>query len=509
MSANPTASELDSFQAKLVELLGLRFEDNRLSFLAEVLARRVQERRTSTAAYLEQLGSDALSGELSALARELTVGETYFFRHSDQFRAFEEVALPERLSARARSRKLRLLSAGCASGEEAYSLVIALRERCIEPAYEVEVYGIDVNPDALAKAQRAVYSVWSLRETPAELRERWFERDGRDYRLARTVRDAVRFEQHNLCGPQPLPFAAASFDVIFFRNVLMYFTQQQAARAVERLARLLAPGGFLFLGHAETMRGLSHDFHLRHTHDTFYYQLKSGTEQPESQPELLPPIQPGGEAREPSPATEWVDDWLQAVERSSERIRELSNPQAPIAPGKGNPPKPSSERDLSQPLELLRHDRFTEALELLQRPSQTSPDDPAALLLRAALLAQQGAFGEAQHACHDVLRLDDLNAGAHYLLALCCERRGDSERAVEHDRTAIYLDAGFAMPHLHLGLMARRRRDTASARDELGQALLLLEREDESRLLLFGGGFSRAALLALCRSELSNLKGRS
>jgi chemotaxis protein methyltransferase CheR len=107
------------------------------------------------------------------------------------------------------------------------------------------------------------------------------------------------------------------------------------------------------------------------------------------------------------------------------------------------------------------------------------------------------------------LRLDDLNAGAHYLLALCFERRGETEQAIEHDRTAVYLDAGFAMPHLHLGLMARRRRDTQAARHELGKALLLLEREDESRLLLFGGGFSRGALLALCRSELSNLKGNA
>jgi chemotaxis protein methyltransferase CheR len=165
--------------------------------------------------------------------------------------------------------------------------------------------------------------------------------------------------------------------------------------------------------------------------------------------------------------------------------------------------------DLSRPLQLLRHERFTEALELLHPPEPSSAADPAALLLRAALLSHQGALLEAQQACHELLRLDDLNAGAHYLLALCCERRGDGQQAVEHDRTAVYLDAGFAMPHLHLGLMARRKRETDAAKRELELALLLLEREDESRLLLFGGGFTRGALLALCRSELSNLKASS
>jgi chemotaxis protein methyltransferase CheR len=145
----------------------------------------------------------------------------------------------------------------------------------------------------------------------------------------------------------------------------------------------------------------------------------------------------------------------------------------------------------------------------MHQPAPGDSTDSAALLLRAALLAHQGALAEAQQACHELLRLDDLNAGAHYLLALCFERHGEVRQAIEHDRTAVYLDAGFAMPHLHLGLMARRRRDAEEARHELGKALLLLEREDESRLLLFGGGFSRSALLALCRSELSNLKGNA
>jgi chemotaxis protein methyltransferase CheR len=98
--------------------------------------------------------------------------------------------------------------------------------------------------------------------------------------------------------------------------------------------------------------------------------------------------------------------------------------------------------------------------------------------------------------------LDELNAGAHYVMALCREHAADAAAAIEHDRTAIYLDAGFAMPHLHLGLMARRAGDDDVARHEFSQALVLLAREDASRLLLFGGGFSRDALVALCRAEL-------
>jgi chemotaxis protein methyltransferase CheR len=505
MNGSISTAELESFQATIARRLGLRFDDGKLTFLAEVLARRAQERRLDTLGYLSLLEQESDgSSEIGELARELTVGETYFFRHADQFRAFTDVALPERLSARAASRRLRLLSAGCASGEEAYSLAILLRERGIDAGFEIVIQGVDLNPGALERARQACYSPWSLRETNEALRQRWFEREGREYRLVQAVRDAVRFDQHNLTAANPSLLAPRSFDIVFCRNVLMYFTPEHAMRAVAHLAQALAPGGFLFLGHAETLRGLSHDFQLRHTHDTFYYQLKDGAD-PERALELDPSVTSAVLPRlEPAPA-EWVANWIETVDRSSERIRELSGRGDAVAPASPAP----APRDLSQAFQLLRHERFAEALDSMHEPAPRGGTDTAALLLRAALFAQQGALTEAQQACHELLRLDDLNAGAHYLLALCFERRGETEQAIEHDRTAVYLDAGFAMPHLHLGLMARRRRDTQAARHELGKALLLLEREDESRLLLFGGGFSRGALLALCRSELSNLKGNA
>jgi chemotaxis protein methyltransferase CheR len=124
------------------------------------------------------------------------------------------------------------------------------------------------------------------------------------------------------------------------------------------------------------------------------------------------------------------------------------------------------------------------------------------LLLRAALLTQSGRFEAADQVCKQLLALDELDAGAHYLLALGADARGDCAGAVEHDQIASYLDPAFAMPRLHLGLLARRAGRIADARRELERAFWLLQREDASRVLLFGGGFGREALMALCRAEL-------
>jgi chemotaxis protein methyltransferase CheR len=152
--------------------------------------------------------------------------------------------------------------------------------------------------------------------------------------------------------------------------------------------------------------------------------------------------------------------------------------------------------------ELLHQERFREALEVLGGLPPETGHDPDVQILRAGLLTNCGDLKGAEAVCRQILSLDDLHAGAHYLTALCREHAGDANAAMEHDRAAIYLDSAFAMPHLHLGRMAKRSADLATARRELEHAGTLLSREDPSRILLFGGGFSREALLAFSHAEL-------
>ena len=158
--------------------------------------------------------------------------------------------------------------------------------------------------------------------------------------------------------------------------------------------------------------------------------------------------------------------------------------------------------DLSSAMELLRAERFGQALDVVRDLPPEAAADPEVLLLRATLLTHNGQLPEAVRSCEELLGVDELNAGAHYLLALCREGLGDQEGARHHDQLAAYLDPSFAMPRLHMGLMCRRAGDGAGAGRELAEALDLLRREDGSRLLLFGGGFTREALAALCRAEL-------
>lgn len=506
------------FRGWIAERLGLHFDDTKLEFLAEVLDRRVDKEGLMLSPYLDRLEGPDISVELQALARELTVPETYFFRHIEQFRAFAEVALPEAKSARGAAAKLTLLSVGCASGEEPYSLAMLMREGAGQ-GRNVAIHALDINSAMLAKAARGFYTAWALRETPAESQQRWFRIVGKEFQLEESIRTAVTFQEVNLAQDNADLWAAGKYDVIFCRNVLMYFTPQSAQALVARLTRSLRPGGHLFLGSAETLRGLSHDYHLCHTQGAFYYQRKypKNDERGErcedtlsdiSLDKLAPHAVVRPAASVPEPV--WTRNWLDAIQGASDRIQALAErPSLKSAPRGGGGPAAEMQAAAQMPLamELLKKERFSDALDLLRCLPVESEQDPDVLLLRAALLTHRGDLSAAETVCAQLLSQDELNTGAHYLLALCRESAGDRQRALDHYRSAIYLDPAFAMPRLHLGLMARRDSDREVAIRELGQALVLLKCEDASRLLLFGGGFGREALIALCRAELNSAGG--
>jgi chemotaxis protein methyltransferase CheR len=450
--------------------------------------------------------------ETTALTEELTVGETYFFRHPDQFRAFTDVALLPRLRASVSHSRLRILSAGCASGEEAYSLAILVRQHDTAATNsDGRIVGIDLNATSLAKAQQAKYSSWSLRGMPDDLRQRYFRGD-KVFVLEESARSLVTFEQHNLADDADGFWQPEQFDVIFCRNVMMYFTPEAARGVIARLTRSLIPGGFLFLGPAETLRGLSQDYHLRHTHDTFYYQRRTSGEAP-GLPDLS--VQRGSPPRLMDLPVLAAEDtsWVSAIGQASERIARLSRglptnaptptdavnaPRVIAATSPNGNPRP----DLLVAREMVRQERYMDALAVLRSSSGGVGHDPDTQLLLAVILTNSGQVAEAERLCQQVLAGDELNAEAHYLLALCHEHAKEFVTAIEHDHTAIYLDSQFAMPHLHLGLLSKRSGDQVGIRRAFRAARVLLPREDTGRILLFGGGFSREMLINLCDAEL-------
>jgi chemotaxis protein methyltransferase CheR len=467
------------FRELLARLLGWTFHDTDVSQLENVLRDRAATAGLSRDAYLTRLAAGGSEAEVVELAEGLSITETYFFRHGEQFRAVRETVLPERIAARRSQRVLQMLSVACSSGEEAYTLAIVGREARPGPDWIVSVVGIDANPAMLRKARSARYSHWSLRETPEPVRRRWFAGADGGFEVDPEIRSLVRFARHNVADDDPELWRPAQYDVIFCRNLLMYLTGTVAGTLVRRMTEALAPGGYLFLGHTDSLGSRPEGLEPRQSHHTFYY-------------------------RRPEPgALGGLTPLLRAGRLPLLELRQEGPPQpAPQHEGRAGPPLPVTDEDAyNRAIGLLHADRFADALDLITKrlPGRPAPRDA---LLHGVLLVQTGRLDEAVVVARGLVETDGLNADAHQLLGLGLEGQHAVDEAISQYRLAAYLDPVFALARLRLGQLARRRGEDRPAAADLEQALGLLAAERTERITLFGGGFGRMTLTMLCRSEL-------
>lgn len=544
LASNFSAQDLELFGQTIAQHLG-HFQDvSRRQDLAAIL--RLRMRLTGCTLYADYSRLLEAGPEWEALAPLLTVPETYFFRMPSHFDALAEDVLPQILHANRTTRSLRILSAGCATGEEPYSLRILLNERFPQLAdWEVAIVGVDLSLAALERARAGVYTEWSLRATAEPRRRASFTPEGKQFRLKPSARADVAFRRENLLAPPPP--GESRFDLIFCRNVLIYFTDEAIRVAIARLSERLAPGGYLFLGPAESLRGISDNFQLCQGKDVFYYQLRSPaqrrvkssanaaanleTNSQTGSPPQLParasgptpagPLAVGSPAANrdgnlyPSPdETVLPATWYISIQQSWQRLAALVPTPGPMpgpAPGITVPPIPGLAA-LPDPeaafFALVAAERFAQALDLLESltASASLPDPAGRNLLRATMLTNLGRYQQAEHECKLLLAANSTHAAAHFLLGLCRDQAGALDEAGEHMATAIYLDPTFPMAHLHRGLIARRQHDNAAARAAFQQALHAIEHDEARRLALFSGGFSRESLKQLCRRELDRLK---
>ncbi len=460
--------------ALLEQVLGFRPEPTRGAEVEQAVGERLRVRKCRDANTYGLTLSDpsVRAAESRILADRLTVNETYFLREPAHLAVLSETLLPQRVANN--TLPLRVLSVGCSSGEEPYGVALTLLEAGLT-RQGAEIVALDASPAAIARAKSARYSDWSLRNVPPALRSRHFRKDKTGYVLSDELKSWVRFEVENVIDEFSTFWNTATFDVIFCRNLLIYLTPSSIERAVSRFARALAPGGHLFLGHAETGLAGKH-FTAHHGHGGFYFRRQDATT-----------------TSQPRRDTQVAPTWLETIERSGERVQALTTSKA-ASPAPLLPP-PASE----QLLELLRSERFAEALTLLESAEPSTERG----LLRAAVLTNLGRSTDAEAACEQRLAAVPRCAFAHYLLGLCHEQRGRADEARQHHGQAALLDASFALPRLRAGMLARRAGELDAARRLLREALAAFPRQGARTQLLYGGGIATEALEALCRAELT------
>jgi chemotaxis protein methyltransferase CheR len=252
---------------------GMSFSDNKRYYIDRRLAERIAATGSpSFKAYFAMLRSDA-QHEIEYLTNAFTVNETYFYREDHQLHCMTSDLLKEVISRKHPGQSIRIWSIPCSTGEEPYSIAIWLMENWKEvDRYNIEIVGSDIDTRALSAAVEGIYGSRALMRLSQNVIARYFDPAGDDlYRIDQGLRNSIRFTQANLIDPQDMR-RFRDFDIIFCRNVLIYFDDASRRIAAENLYDCLHPGGYICLGHSETMSRISPLFRVCRFSDAIVYQ---------------------------------------------------------------------------------------------------------------------------------------------------------------------------------------------------------------------------------------------
>lgn len=259
-----TDRDFEFIRQLVLEQCGISLADHKRQLVYGRLTRRLRElRMPSFADYCRMLETDG-DAELPQLVNSVTTNVTAFFREAHHFEFLSQQFLPEVKRTRAAGKRLRLWSAGCSSGEEPYSMAMTLAGGLADTrGWDVRILATDIDQNVLRAAAEGVYREDRMSGVPEHLRKRWFKRgtgtQAGNARVVQSIRDYVRFAYLNLMHDWPMK---GPFDAVFCRNVIIYFDKDTKQRLVNRFADMLAPGGYLFIGHSESLHGMSDRFEL-------------------------------------------------------------------------------------------------------------------------------------------------------------------------------------------------------------------------------------------------------
>jgi chemotaxis protein methyltransferase CheR len=499
-----SAAQFARFRDLVEDRCGLHFDESRRTSLHASLGTRMQQLRLDHLDdYYRHLRAQPADEEFRKLINLATITETSFFRDHLQFRLLRRHILPTLLAERGGERKtLRIWSAGCSSGEEAYSIALTLWDMGLYRAqhdWTFEIVGTDVNTERLEAASRGVYAPRALRNVEGDRLQRHFRPAGRHFQLNDDVRRLVRFQYGNLTDEAAPPPSSERQDIILCKNVAIYFRPEVRRRLVRRLYEVLNDGGYLLLGHSESLWQMENGFALVE-HDGAFCYRKMATPRPRA-------YAPGALTSDLRPRRTVVGP----------KRRGRSSPTSPTGPT-GQPagaakiqappvvPREEAAGQYDRCLAMLQAGEWSQAEAAVDALIQSSPTFIPAYLLRGGLYVHRGRYAQAEEQAQCGLRLDDLDARAHLLLGMIAARDGRHDQAREALRRALYLDDSLALAYFWLGNLYRDRGDIERACREYEQMVRRHERRTLEFTQEFASDLTAEQLVDFCRRSVQRLR---
>ncbi|MBP1468051.1 protein-glutamate O-methyltransferase [Candidatus Chloroploca sp. M-50] len=483
--------DLVMLRDRIATAYGLYLDDTRTRTLEAAIQQRSSALGMSTERYTNQLTNQPDQQELQLLTEELLNHETQFFRNQPHMQALREVILRELHQRLPPGQPLRLWSAGCATGEEAYSLAITVLETFGEPLPRpIRIWATDLSSAALTRAKAGVYKGRSLANLTPQQRVRYFDAHGAELTVASRVRRLVQFDQFNLLDP--IPAQGQGVDILFCQNVTIYFQINTCRSLMERFYHALNDGGFLFLGFSETLWNIFNKLRWREVGDSFvYYKDTAKIDEQRYRRTLALPTDPG-------PLSRGVPALAPACQPELSRAtRRPSRPSQPHIDHR------ATSAIIEQIQGLLDTGQTEEALARLQSLPLIGSAAPQILALMARAHANRGDFELAGAEAHRALELNPLTTEAYCLIGLIYARQHRHSAALVQFERARYLDNQSPVLAFHLAECYRQlgRRDDALR--EYRNCIRQLTRHPPDKLL---DGVAARWLSETCRRSMEGLR---
>ncbi len=423
----------DEFIRLLRERAGLMIKNHQVYELEQTITLCCQQFSLDPAALLEKLTQCTEQDPLfEYFMAGVTVGESYFFRDAEQFDLLEKVLLPELTAEKSRLSmpSIRIWSAGCATGEEIFSVAMLINEMGLQKkGIKIQLLATDINTRSLATALDGVYSEWSMRAIPTLYLNKYFTKQGGAYQLSKAIRDSVNFSYLNLNSENypSIMNGTCAQDIILCRNVFIYFALDRIKAITEQLSIALAPGGTLLFGASDPVSHTLSQLSVCSYADRSYYK------------KLQTPVQ------------------QEIVEQDTVNINELIEiksddlPQSAVVV--------SLVDTENHAVELMKSCHWQELLERLHQLQKIQPLSYKLEIAKIKALANLGYAEKARHECQNLINHYPLVSELYYLLGLCQSEAEQIAAAEASFRKALYLDSNYLAARIQLGYLLLRKQD--------------------------------------------------
>lgn len=473
-----TQNEFKLFQTFISDKSGIYFNERKRDSLKISLLSRVKSKRCENFyQYYDYLKFHPEgSAEFKKLISLITVNETRFFRNSDHFKIFKKYIIPELIDKKLQGKNheqpsLAIWSAGCATGEEPYSIAMSLLDIMDSKGFlNTQILGTDIDEKALIQTRRGIYRQNSLRNIDDNYTDRYFRKVGNQFKLSEKIKNMVNFEHHNLMHlPYPI-FQSRTWDIIFCRNVIIYFKTSTVRKVIRNLYNCLSDSGYLFVGYSESLFNISDDFSPVQIDNTFVYK-KETKKQPRK------------------------------IIRSSKPIMIQTPTQIQQSILKDN-----AKILYNEAFKLFIKEDFDKALDKTVKFLQKEPDNTEGHFLIGRLYLEKGLFEQSASEFKRVIKKDSLFAQAYYFLGITYERLNQSEEAIKQFKKALFVDKEFALAYFNLALLLQTYGDKNEALRGYKNAIKCFRQIPAAEPLKFSSGFTVKTLVETCQRNVRRLQ---